>query len=455
MIQDIEQDLDKLKGTGNIPFTMKLLQIMPGGYGEHDFLLGITNPDLRKLAKKYKDITLKEVEILLKNKYHEARMLALIIMTLKFNKNGKEIYNLYIKNFKYINNWDLVDISCHFIVGAYLYNNCTDEEITNTLNKMYQSNNPWERRVSIVSCSYLIKRDKLDLVLDFYKKTINDVFPLNHKALGWMLREVSKKDKSKVVKFIKENKIKNITFNYCTEHFPKEEKLDLKKYLVILLLLVLFPLSVSASTGSISKDNIKEINDILYGYHGSDNHCHKVTKKNNKYYAGELADQKICDEIIKEAYKKAEVTLSSCVDGDTAKFMIDGKEYTTRFLAIDTEESVSSTKLNTYMGKKASNYTCKKLKNANKIEIEYDPGSDKLDKYNRVLGWIFTDDVLLQEDLVENGYAKVAYLYGKYKYTSILQEKEIIAKDDNLGIWNENNIIAKIYNFFQKLKKTF
>lgn len=131
------------------------------------------------------------------------------------------------------------------------------------------------------------------------------------------------------------------------------------------------------------------------------------------------------------------VTLSKCVDGDTAWFYLNNEEIKTRFLAIDTPESTNEKEP---FGKEASNFTCEFLKNAKKIEIEYDKNSDKLDKYDRHLVWVFVDNVLLQEKLIENGLAEVKYLYDEYKYTNTLKEKEKIAKEKELNIWkNESN----------------
>lgn len=143
-------------------------------------------------------------------------------------------------------------------------------------------------------------------------------------------------------------------------------------------------------------------------------------------------------------YAKEKVTFSDCVDGDTIKVEIDGKKKTVRLLAIDTPESVKPNSEVEYYGKEASNYTCKTIKNAKKIELEYDDNSDKTDKYDRILAWVFVDDKLLQEKLVEKGYAKVAYLYNDYKYTSILKEKQELASAKGLGIWNEEAFQAFI-----------
>lgn len=140
---------------------------------------------------------------------------------------------------------------------------------------------------------------------------------------------------------------------------------------------------------------------------------------------------------INVSYALDEVKLSKCVDGDTIKVKIDNKEYTVRMLAIDTPESVHPKKKVEYYGKEASEYTCNIVSNAKKIELEYDSGSDKTDKYDRLLAWVIVDGELLQDKLVSLGYAKVAYLYGDYKYTSLLEEHQELASARNLGIWNQ------------------
>lgn len=135
-------------------------------------------------------------------------------------------------------------------------------------------------------------------------------------------------------------------------------------------------------------------------------------------------------------YAKETVKLSKCVDGDTFRAIINNKEYTIRMLAIDTPESVKANTDIEYYGKESSEYTCKKLTNAKKIELEYDEKSDKFDKYDRLLAWVFIDNKLLQEELVEKGYAKVAYLYNDYKYNDILKEKQELASAKEIGIWD-------------------
>lgn len=129
-----------------------------------------------------------------------------------------------------------------------------------------------------------------------------------------------------------------------------------------------------------------------------------------------------------------EVSFKSCVDGDTAKFTIDGEQQTVRFLAIDTPETVKPNTPVQPFGKEASEYTCSSLKSAKSIRLEYED-SNGTEKYGRKLAWVFIDDSLLQQDLITKGFAKVAYLYGDYKYTNDLLAAERTAKDSKVGIW--------------------
>ena len=140
--------------------------------------------------------------------------------------------------------------------------------------------------------------------------------------------------------------------------------------------------------------------------------------------------------IFNASAKEMNVTFSSCVDGDTAKFIYEDEEIKARFLAIDTPETKHPTKGEEPFGKEASEYTCEKLKSADKIVLEFDEDSDEKDKYDRYLVWVFVDGDLLQKELVRKGLASVAYLYGDYKYTSELEEAEQLAEDEKLGIWS-------------------
>ena len=143
------------------------------------------------------------------------------------------------------------------------------------------------------------------------------------------------------------------------------------------------------------------------------------------------------------ANTKEKVKFSKCVDGDTAKFEKNNKVFTLRFLAVNTPETKSPKKGVEFYGKEASKYTCDRLEKAKTIEIEYDKNSDRSDRYGRKLGWVFLDDKLLQKDLVENGYAKVEYVYGKYKYLDELKELEKKAKKEKIGLWQKETTSDK------------
>ena len=147
------------------------------------------------------------------------------------------------------------------------------------------------------------------------------------------------------------------------------------------------------------------------------------------------------------ASTKERVYLSKCIDGDTARLIINNKEEKVRFLGIDSPESTN--KIEKY-GKKASNYTCNKLKNASKIEIEYDNKSKKRDNYNRLLAYVFVDDKLIEESILKNGYAKVKYINSNYKYYDTLVTAEEKAKINKKGIYKNEEKDTELESKFKK-----
>lgn len=145
----------------------------------------------------------------------------------------------------------------------------------------------------------------------------------------------------------------------------------------------------------------------------------------------------ICNLSCKEN-ERVEVKFISCVDGDTANFLVNNKKTKFRFLGIDTPESVKeNTPVEPY-GKEASEYTCERLTNAKKIVVEYDKNSTKTDKFGRHLAWIWVDDELLQQELLELGYAKVSYVYDDYSYIKNLCFVQSKAKNDKVGLWDND-----------------
>ena len=196
-----------------------------GEYGEGDIFLGIRVPLLRRLVKKYGGISIAEVRKLLHSKFHEERLLAVLMLVQLFKSADesvqKQVYDLYLENTEYINNWDIVDISASNIVGAHLY-----EKDKAPLYDLVQSKNLWERRISIISTFYFIRQNEFDDTLKLAKILLNDKEDLIHKAVGWMLREVGKREIEFEEEFLQEHyKIMPRTMlRYAIEKFPETSR---------------------------------------------------------------------------------------------------------------------------------------------------------------------------------------------------------------------------------------
>ena len=146
------------------------------------------------------------------------------------------------------------------------------------------------------------------------------------------------------------------------------------------------------------------------------------------------------------ASNKFSVKLDKCIDGDTARFFINGESKTVRFLSINAPEIAHDDVLEEFYGNESSEYTCKVLSRAKSIKLEYDPKSDKVDKYDRVLAWVYVDGDLLQKDLVCKGYAEVKYVYEDYMYSKELKDLESNAKENKIGMWG-NTSNKREYDF--------
>jgi micrococcal nuclease len=201
---------------------------------------------------------------------------------------------------------------------------------------------------------------------------------------------------------------------------------------ILFLLIIIFTYNAFASSGPIKQNSVIECDGKYYGNHGNPLHWHEVVKKDGKWVSVSK-ETSIPACYIKPVNEMEKVTLSKCGDGDTARFIIKNEEKKVRFLAIDTPEVDK----NDPYSREAKEYTCNMLKNANEIYLEYDSNSDKEDKYGRVLAFVHVDGVLLEKDLIEHGYAKVAYIYGDYNYVEELKKAEEVAKNNKIGIWEE------------------
>lgn len=203
----------------------------PGEYGEGDQFLGIRVPKIRKIARRFKELSLSQTERLLHSDFHEERLCALIILVNRSKRAAPqelgEIYQLYLKNTTYINNWNLVDSSAEHIVGRYLAEEDRDRSI---LYQLAKSDDLWERRISIMSTFHFIKNNDFDDTLKIAELLVNDKHDLIHKATGWMLREIGKR-KIEVEKDFLDQHIQDMPrtmLRYAIEKIPEEMR---KSYL--------------------------------------------------------------------------------------------------------------------------------------------------------------------------------------------------------------------------------
>jgi len=226
MIQQIITELKKYGSPERAKHSLRFFKTGKGEYGEGDSFYGTSVPEMRIVAKKYKDTGLDEVQELLKNKYHECRLVALMILVDKFRKSKndsekKKIYELYISNTTYINNWDLVDLSAHAIVGAYLENK--DRVI---LYRFAKSKMLWERRISIIAASHYIRKNDFNDTIKISEILLHDKEDLIHKAVGWMLREVGKRDQDAEERFLQKHykTMPRTMLRYAIERFDAKKK---------------------------------------------------------------------------------------------------------------------------------------------------------------------------------------------------------------------------------------
>lgn len=218
----ISQILDDIWRYGNeerVPFLERALQIKYGGYGYGDSLCGTKIPILRKIAKKYTSISLETIELLLQDELHEARFTALVMLIEKSRKLLKETLSIYLRNIPHINNWDLVDISARWIIGKF----CTINQNQTTIWDLAKSDNLWANRMAIVSSFEFIKNNHFDLTFKLCMHFKTHKHHIIHKACGWMLREIRKKNEEKAISFIQENErsFPRIITRYAMEEIRK------------------------------------------------------------------------------------------------------------------------------------------------------------------------------------------------------------------------------------------
>ena len=197
----IIKEMQQLANKDQAMILQRFFKTGKGQYGEGDIFLGIKVPIQRQIAKKYRDLKLKDISFLLKSKIHEHRLTALFILIFQFEKasndDKEKIVDFYLKHKNYVNNWDLVDLSAPKILGIYLLNN--DRKILYVLAK---SNSLWDKRISILSTYSFIKNNDFKDTLKLSELFLKEKHDLMHKAVGWMLREIGKKNVNVLYSFL-------------------------------------------------------------------------------------------------------------------------------------------------------------------------------------------------------------------------------------------------------------
>ena len=231
MINQIRKEIKTISDPKRATALQRFFKTGKGEYGYGDVFVGLTLPQIRNLVKKYQEMDLKDVVMLLQSKIHEERMIALLVLVEQYKKANekvkKQIFNLYLANTKYINSWDLVDVTTPRIIGEYL-----KDKDRSILYKLAKSDGLWEKRISIMATYQFIA------TLKQFKDTfaiadilLNDKHDLIHKAVGWMLREVGKRISQETEEeFLKTRykKMPRTMLRYAIERFPEDLRL---KYL--------------------------------------------------------------------------------------------------------------------------------------------------------------------------------------------------------------------------------
>lgn len=202
-----------------------------GCYAEEDTFIGVTNRNLRKIAKSFMYLDADNLELLLKSNINEERFLALIILTKQYEQTKKKeekrkLYEFYIKNLEYVNNWNLVDASAHLIIGAHLW-----DKDRSLLIELAKSKILWHRRIAVVSTLYFIRKNDLSSTFKIASILVQDREDLIHKAAGWMLREAGKRNQEELITFLDQhiNLMPRTMLRYAIEKFPENLR---KSYLM-------------------------------------------------------------------------------------------------------------------------------------------------------------------------------------------------------------------------------
>jgi len=226
----IHRELRRRSDPARAAALQRFFKTAAGEYGAGDRFLGLTVPAVRAVAAHYESLPLRDVEALLQSPWHEARLLALLILVRQYarmsNARGA-IYRLYLRNTHRVNNWDLVDLSAGQIVGAHLA-----ERDRATLHLLARSRSLWERRIAIIATGIYIRRGEFGPTLRIARLLLEDPHDLIHKAVGWMLREVGKRDREAEEAFLRRyaHRMPRTMLRYAIERFPERLR---RRYLLL------------------------------------------------------------------------------------------------------------------------------------------------------------------------------------------------------------------------------
>lgn len=231
-LNQLRRDLRKAANQEKARILKRFFKTGPGEYGEGDLFMGIMVPDTRKIAMKNLSLSFPEIQTLLSSKFHEERLAALLLLVEQF-KNSKpikkeKIIDFYLANTSYINNWDLVDLSAHQLLGEFLLFHPKKKYV---LAQLAQSKQLWEKRIAIIATYAFIKKNQFKETISIAKILIQDTHDLIQKAVGWMLREVGKRDQKVEEEFL--NKYYSVmprtALRYAIERFPEGKRMNFLK----------------------------------------------------------------------------------------------------------------------------------------------------------------------------------------------------------------------------------
>ena len=225
MVRSLRRDLRALSSARRAAVNQWFFKTGPGDYGEGDRFLGVAVPDLRRIARTHQDLPANEALGLLRSKWHEERLLALIILVRQYaraDEGGRRaIHRLYLRNTRWVNNWDLVDTSAAHIVGAHL-----GKKERALLRRLARSKSVWERRIAMIATSHYIRQGDFADALTIAGMLVNDEHDLIQKAVGWMLREIGNRDRQAEERFLNRHArtMPRTMLRYAVEKFPDPQR---------------------------------------------------------------------------------------------------------------------------------------------------------------------------------------------------------------------------------------